>query len=152
MKLVISFFCFITLGFSNSFACSMSIDDNYLKNQLMAHGVSFNELALPSVTGLAINSYTRSFEGDDGGGKCPDYIITSGRISMNHAPSLSKNCSYAVTVTVRGYMGSDIPEGPIEDVSFSSPEAACSTSLSSPRVFLRLPVKPKKPILVRRFP
>ena len=67
-------FLIILLGAANALACSIEVDNNYTKNQLIAHGVSFNDLSLSSVSGLSINSFQRSFTNDPGHGGCPEYM------------------------------------------------------------------------------
>lgn len=153
MKLVHSLLFFIVFaGAVESYACSIQVDDNYTKNELMAHAVSFNDLSLSNVSGLAVSAYGRTFEEGEGNpGSCPDYMNVSGRVSMNHSPSAIQHCTYSVTVTVRSYMGEEFPDGPIEEVTFSAPEAACSTSLSGLKVPKKIKLKLRKKIIIRRF-
>lgn len=150
--LKVSLFVLVLMGAINSFACSIQVDDNYTKNQLMAHGVSFHDLSLGGVSGLVVTNFGRELLNDPGDGSCPDYLQVSGRVSFNHNPSISSSCSYAVTVTVKSYMGEDLPDGPIEEVTFSDAEAACSTSFSRIKVPRKLPIRIKKPIIVRPHP
>ncbi len=130
-------------------ACSMEVDQNYTKNLLVAHALSYNEHFVGSVSGITTTDYDLSFSGGSGGGSCPDYLITSARVSYSHSPSLIKHCTYSVTVTQTTYMGNGIPHGPLDDVSFSAPAAACSTSISAIRVPRRVPLRFKPRV---RFP
>ncbi len=134
------------MGTANSLACSIQVDNNYTKNILMAHAVSFNDLSLSSVSGLTIASFARSLSEDPGDGSCSEYMTESGRVSFNNSPAAGQNCSFSVTVRVRSYMGEEIPDGPIEEVSFESPEAACSTTISRIRIPHKVPAPIKKPI------
>lgn len=145
-------FFIILLGAANALACSIEVDNNYTKNQLIAHGVSFNDLSLSSVSGLSINSFQRSFTSDPGNGGCPEYMNVSGRVSMNYLPAAGQNCTYSVNVTVRSYMGEGLPDGAIEEVIFERPEAACSTSISTIRIPRKLPVRAKRPFMIRHYP
>lgn len=148
----IGLFFIILLGAFNSLACSIEVDNNYTKNQLIAHGVSFNDLSLSNVSALSASGFQRTFTNDPGNGGCPEYMNVSARVSMNHSSSATKNCSYSVTVTVRNYMGEGFPDGPIEEVIFENAEAACSVTISGIKIPRKLPTKPKKPIIVRHFP
>jgi hypothetical protein len=148
----VGFVVMVLMGAINSFACSVVVDDNYTKNQLMAHGASFNDLSLASVSGLAVSGYSKGFLNDPGNGSCPEYLQVSGRVSFNHNPSIASSCSYAVTVTVKTYMGEDLPDGPFEQVTFSDAEAACSTSQVRIKVPRKLPVRINKPIIVKPHP
>lgn len=107
-------------------ACSMSVDDNYQKNLLVAHAASFNSLALTGVKSTAVETYAKTFEGGSGSG-CPDYLVAEARISFEYAPKKNHECSAAVTVRSRIYIGNDLPDGQFEDIQFISPEKACST-------------------------
>lgn len=150
--LKVSLFVLVLMGAINSFACSIQVDDNYTKNQLMAHGVSFHDLSLTQVSGLAVSAFDRDFLNDPGDGGCPEYLQVSARVSFNHNPSIVSSCSYAVTVTVKTYMGEDLPDGPIEQVTFSDAEAACSTSSMRIKVPRKIPIRIKKPIIVKPHP
>ena len=145
-------FLIFLLGAINSLACSIQFDENYIKNELMAHGVSYNDLSLSSVSGLGISGFGKSFSADPGDGSCPEYLTVFGRVSMNHSPAADQSCSYSVTVKVKSYMGEEMLDGPIEEVTFENPEAACSTSISRFRVPIKKPVRVKRPIIVRHYP
>jgi hypothetical protein len=145
------FFIFL-FGTANALACSIEVDNNYTKNQLIAHGVSFNDLSLSSVSGLSIASFQRSFTADPGNGGCPEYMNVSGRVSMNYSPAAGQHCTYSVSVTVRSFMGEELPDGPIEEVIFERPEAACSTSISAIKIPRKLPVRARRPFIVRYNP
>ena len=71
---------------------------------------------------------------------------------MNYSPAAGQNCTYSVNVTVRNYMGEGLPDGAIEEVLFERPEAACSTSISAIRIPRKLPVRAKRPFIVRHYP
>ncbi|MBA2405354.1 MAG: hypothetical protein H0V66_11330 [Bdellovibrionales bacterium] len=151
--LKVSLFFMMLVGSINSFACSIQVDDNYTRNQMMAHGVSFHDLSLSNVSALAVSAYGRSFiDGRGPAGSCPDYMVVTGRVSLNHSPSAVQHCTYSITVTVKSYMGEDLPDGPIEEVTFSDAEAACSYSITGLKVPKKIRIKPKKQIIVRRYP
>lgn len=139
----------VLLVAAKGMACSMEVDQNYTKNLLAAHGVSYNDHFLGNVKNLTVTNYQLSFEGGSGGGSCPDYIITSATIAYEHSPNLKTQCSYELVVTSRVYMGDGIPDGAIEDISFSSATAACSTSSSRLRIPRKIPLR-LKPVI--RFP
>ena len=145
-------FLVLLVGAAKGFACSMSVNHNYTKNLLVAHAAGYHDLSLAAVSGIAITDYDHSFEGGAGGGSCPDYLITTARVSMNHSPSALSHCTYNVTVTHTVYIGNDLPDGPMEDVAFSSATAACSTSIIGRKIPRKLPYRIKKPILARPFP
>jgi hypothetical protein len=142
-------------GLADAYACSVSVNDNYQKNLLVAHAASYYDLALTGVTSTAIVDYARSFEGAGGGASCPDYLVTEARVTLEHRPKVSEECSNAITVRIRSYMGDGLPDGPMEEVEFISPELACSTS-SGPYIRLRrrMPVRIPRPVIIRpiRFP
>lgn len=139
--ITLGFFGLVTFGMANSFACSMETDQNYTKNLLMAHGVSGAGLSLSKVTSLKVEDYGESYSGGTGRGSCPDYVTFSGKVSMNHTSSALKDCKYSSVVTIKAYIGNDLPTGPMEDISISEQEATCTT-------FKLL----KKPVIVRPFP
>lgn len=147
LKLMVAFVMILIAGLTNSFACSLQFDDNAQKNMLIAHAVSNADVSLTAASGISITSYGKSFEAGPTASSCPDYVTVSGRVSFTHVKSAVESCSYAMTVSVRTYMGEDFPDGPIETVDFTAEEAACSIK------GIRLP---KKVILrskpIRRFP
>lgn len=145
-------FLFCMFSAAQGFACSMQVDENYTKNFLITHAVSFNDLPLSSVSGIALADYDLSFSSGESLGSCPEYMFTSGRVSFNHSPSAIQNCSYAVTVVQKTYSGTDLPDGPFEEITFSNPVASCSISISGVRVPRNLPARIKKPIIIRKFP
>ncbi len=59
--------------------------------------------------------------------------------------------TYSVTVTVRSYMGEELSEGAIEEVTFKNAEAACSNNLYGFKVPRKLKMRPKKRFVIRRF-
>ena len=147
LKLLVAFVMILIAGLTKSFACSLQVDDNADKNMLAAHAVSSTDLSLTAVKALAIASFTRSFEDDGPTGSCPDYMTVRARISYTHVKSIVESCSYAVTVSVRSYMGEEWPEGPIQEVIFDDGEIACSTSQI--RVPRKVPFKKKR---IVKFP
>lgn len=116
---------------NKAFACSVSINDKAQKNLLIAHGASHLDIALTTVSDSGLVSYVRSFEGADEF-ECPQYLITSAKVSFKYRPSKFESCDASVIVTRRLYMGDEFPAGPMEQLSYSSPLAACSTSLPRP--------------------
>ena len=141
-------FLFIFVVTSTSFACSIQVDDNYDKNILVANAASFNDLSLASASEISITSFSRSFSGELTPSSCPNYMRSSARISMSSTPVPFQNCSYTVTVVINRFIGEVYPAGPIEEISFESPEAACSTAFSKlklPKKRDHLVVIPKKP-------
>ncbi|HXH74564.1 MAG TPA: hypothetical protein VNJ08_06340 [Bacteriovoracaceae bacterium] len=89
MKQAFLFF-FMMMGIHESFACSMSVNENYTKNSAVSHVASFHDLSLLSASGITLTNYALSYEGGAGIGSCPDYMIVSARVSM-----ASKNCTYS---------------------------------------------------------
>ncbi len=151
IKVVIFLFMCLLIGITEGRACQIQIDDNYQKNILMAHGVSFHDVSLSSASGTALTGYDVSFSTGESLGSCPDYINVSGRVAFNHVKSAVESCTYAVNVTVKTYMGEEMPDGPIEEVIFEEGEATCSISFSR----VRLPKKIKqyrKPMIKKPFP
>ncbi len=146
----IALFVVLMIAAAKGFACSMEVDENYTKNLLVAHAASYNGLFLPSTSGVTVNDYTLNYEGGAGGGSCPDYMITSARVKLEHNKSTTSQCSYEVTVVHTVYIGSDTPDGPVENVEFLDATAACSTSSSGAfrRIPRRIPVPLKVPRLI----
>lgn len=140
-------------GLADANACSVSVDDNYQKNLLVAHAASYYDLALTGVSSTAIADYARSFEGGGGGASCPDYLVTEARVTFEHKPRVNQECSNTITVRIRSHMGDELPDGPMEEVEFISPELACSTS-SGPYIRLRrrIPVRIPRPVIIRPRP
>lgn len=147
LKLLLAFVMVLIVGLTESFACSIQVDHNAQKNELISHAVSHADLSLAAVSGIAITNYDQNFEDEGPLGSCPNYQVLTARVSFNHIKSVVESCSYAMTVTVRNYMGEEFPEGPIQEITISESEAACSISQ------LRVPrkIKLKKKIIVR-FP
>lgn len=141
----------ILLSAANTLACSIEVDDNAQKNILMANAASFNDLSLSSVSALSLTNYAKNFSADPGGGRCPEYMTIEGRVSMSSSPTVFKHCSYTVTVKVKSYIGDSIPDGPIEEVTFEAPLAACSTSVSGIKIPRPIPIRIKKPVIIKPF-
>jgi hypothetical protein len=142
-------FVVLMIAAAKSFACSMEVDENYTKNLLVAHAASFHSLFLPSTSGVTVTDYSLSFEGGAGGGSCPDYMVTSARVHLEHVKSATSICSYDVTVVHTVYIGNDIPSGPVENVEFLDATAACSTSSGGfRRIPRRIPIPFKVPRLI----
>ena len=147
LKLFLAFVMVLIVGLTESFACSFMVDHNAQKNELISHAVSRADLSLAVVSGIAIADYSQTFEDEGPLGSCPNYQVLSARVSFNHVKSIVESCSYAMTVTVRNYMGEEFPEGPIQEITISESEAACSISQ------LRVPRKIKfKRKQIIRFP
>ncbi len=140
-------FFMLVMGAVNSFACSIQVMDTYTKNLLMAHAANFNDLSLANVSNISVANFARSFSTGEALGSCPDYLFEEGRVSFSHSPSANRHCSYSVTVKMKNYMGEEMPEGPIQEIDFENPVAACSITLSG----LKLPIKVrlKKPIIIK---
>jgi hypothetical protein len=142
-KLMLGLVCMLVAA--KGMACSMEVNHNYTKNLLIAHAASYNDVFLPNAIGVSVAEYGVVYEGGAGGGSCPDYMEVTGRVSLGHKPSAFSECSYEVTVTHRMYIGSDVPDGPMEEVSFSDATAACSTHSGLRRV-RKIPPRVKIPI------
>jgi len=145
-KMLLGLVCMLIAA--KGMACSMEVNHTYTKNLLIAHAAGFNDVFLPNAIGVSVADYSVVYEGGAGGGSCPDYMEVTGRVSLGHKPSATSECSYEVTVTHRMYIGADLPDGPMEDVSFSDATAACSTSSSRFRVIRKIPIKLKNPIRI----
>jgi|GEM_PF-5897227 len=145
----IALFVVLMIAAAKSFACSMEVNETYTKNLLVAHAASYNDLLLASTSGVTVEDYDLAFDGGAGGGSCPDYMITSARVKLEHQKSASTQCSYEVTVVHTVYIGSGTPAGAVENVEFLDPAAACSTSIGSlRRIPRRIPVPLKVPRLI----
>lgn len=152
-KLVLTLLAFLLVNITNSFACSMSVDQIYTKNQLMGLGASYHELSVASVTGLAVADYTEILEGGNGwSGDCPDTLTFSGRVSMTNPSSALKKCQYSVIVSVKLYIGNEAPDGPVEEINFSGPQTSCSVQYLRIPVIRKLPLRIQKPRVLRGFP
>ncbi len=140
----------LIVGLTETFACSIQVDDNAQKNEIISHAVSRSDLSLAVVSGISIINYTQTFEDEGPLGSCPNYQVLSARVSFTHVKSAVESCSYSMVVTVRNYMGETLPEeGGLQEITFSESEVACSlTNLRLPR---RLILKKKK-IVKYRFP
>lgn len=147
-KLFFAFVLALIVGLTDSFACSIQVDENAQKNELIAHAVSRADLSLAAVSGISISGYDQNFEDEGPMGSCPNYQVLSARVSFTHKKNILESCSYAMTVTVRNYMGETLPEeGGLQEITFSDSEAACSTSRL--QVSRKIILKKKKII---RFP
>ncbi len=148
LKFFLAFVMMLIVGLSESFACSIQVDVNAQKNEIIAHAVSNADLSLAVVSGIALTNFDQTFEDEGPLGSCPNYHVLSARVSFNHVKSAVESCSYAMTVTVRNYMGETLPEeGGLQEITFSESVAACSISLQ--RLPRKLILKKKKII---RFP
>ncbi len=141
LKLLAVMLVMLLVGINQGLACSYMLDENAEKNILISHAVSNSELSLTQVSNISLEGYTRGLEGEGGLGSCQEYLVQRARVSFTHKKSVVESCSYAVTVTLKYYMGEGFPDGPIMEVLFSDGEAACSISQ------VRLP---KKIILKKR--
>lgn len=147
-KLFFAFVLIFIVSLTDSFACSIQVDENAQKNELIAHAVSRADLSIVSVSGISISGYDQTFEDEGPLGSCPNYQILTARVSFTHKKSILESCSYAMTVTVRNYMGESFPaEGGLQEITFTDSEAACSTS----RVHLPREIVLKKKKIIR-FP
>ena len=148
LKFFLAFAMMLIVGLTETFACSIQTDENAQKNEIISHEVSRSDLSLADVSGISISNYAQTFEDEGPLGSCPNYQILSARVSFTHLKSTVESCSYAMTVTVRNYMGDTLPEeGGLQEITFTESEVACSTS------FMRFPRKiilKKKKIV--RFP
>ncbi len=138
-------------GMADAWACSVSVNDTYQKNLLVAHAAGFFDLALTDVEATSMEDYGRSFEGGSGGGSCPDYLVTEARVTITHKPKPSEECTSTITVRVSAYLGDGVPAGPMEEVEFTAPALACSTS-SGPylRFRHRVPLRVPPRVIIRR--
>ena len=150
LKFLLAFVMVLIVGLTETFACSIQVDENAQKNEIIAHAVSRADVSLAAVSGIAISNYNQTFEDEGPLGSCPNYQVLSARVSFTHVKSVIESCSYAMTVTVRNYMGETLPEeGGLQEITFSESEVACSTSI------MRFPKKiilKKKKIIRYPFP
>ncbi len=148
LKFFLAFVMMLIVGLSESFACSFQVDENAQKNEIISHAVSHADLSLAAVSSISITNYDQNFEDEGPRGSCPNYQVLSARVSFTHVKSAFESCSYAMTVTVRNYMGESFPtEGGLQEITFSDSEAACS--IRNIRLPRKLILKKKKII---RFP
>ena len=129
-------FLSLVLHTVTGFACSMEVDQNYLKNFLVAHAASFHEISLTSVTGIAVLDFDLNYEGGSGGGDCPDYMISTARVTFKHSPTVVKNCSYSIVVTEKTYIGNELPTSGIQDVTYTNKVVTCSPKIPG-RIIIR---------------
>ncbi|MGE3611796.1 MAG: hypothetical protein AB7I27_19560 [Bacteriovoracaceae bacterium] len=117
----------------SALACSVSVNDNFQKNLLIALGASHLDIPLTKVSATTLSGYVKSFEGADPVSECPQHLVTAASIHFKYSPSLYQTCEANVTVN-RNYFIGEIPDGPIEQVNFSGMSASCSTTI--PRICL----------------
>lgn len=148
LKFFLAFAMMLIVGLTEAFACSIQVDENAQKNELIAHAVSRADLSLAAVSGIALSNYDQNFEDEGPLGSCPNYQVLSARVSFNHIKSAVESCSYSMVVTVRNWMGETLPlEGGLQEITFSESVAACSISLQ--RLPRKIVLRKKKII---RFP
>ncbi len=150
LKFFLAFVMVLIVTLSESFACSIQVDENAQKNELISHAVSRTDLSLAAVSGISITNYNQTFEDEGPLGSCPNYQVLSARVSFTHVKSALESCSYSMVVTVRNWMGETLPEeGGLQEITFSENEVACSlTNLRLPRKF----ILKKKKVIKFRFP
>ncbi len=145
-------FLIFAASMADSKACSIGVNNNYQKNLLVAQAANELGIGLTSVTSTAVSAYGYETEGSAPVTECPLYFISRAHVSFEYSPAAGQNCSASIDVQMRDYMGEDLPDGPLFEVTSSNAELACSTSLS--RIRVKIPLKRiikfppiKKPII-----
>lgn len=124
-KVIILMALSLLVAWSDLMACSISVNDNLQKNLLAAFGASHLDLSLASVSKTTFHSYSKVAEEEDPDTLCPQYLRTTAKISFKYSPGVLRNCEATVKVSRRQFIG-EVPEGPIETLSFSEVSSSCS--------------------------
>lgn len=114
------FFAYATEGL----ACSVSVNNTFQKNELIAKAASHLGISLDVVSAITISNYEKEFTGSVGPSSCPEYLEIGGRVNFKYSQG-KKSCSAIVEVHIKQYMGEEIPTGPMEEVSFTNESSKC---------------------------
>jgi hypothetical protein len=110
---------------ADGFACSMAVNANYQKNQLVAQGASHLGLSLENVSSVGVSEYAKLFSGAETASSCPTYLETTAKVTLKYSPQAKKTCTSSVLVKIKKYIGDETPEGPMEKVTYSGQSLKC---------------------------
>lgn len=139
--LVLSFL--ILIAVNASMACSVSVDNTAQKNLLAAHGASYLDVDLTSVSSTSITGYHKMFAEEDPSSHCPTVLETEATVKFAYSPAAKEECEAQVKVSRRIYIGEN-PAASFESIEYDDLEAICATS-SAGRISVR-PVRPVRDI------
>ncbi len=127
----------IALAANNSWACSIQIDDTFLKNRLINLVANEFNISLDKVTKITLNDYSRQAGGTPPPGySCEEYFESRARVTIAYKPNLLESCELSVTAIHHELLNAE--DFPYEREFFELPTSSC---VRRPLI-IRPPVRP----------
>lgn len=129
----------------NSWACSIEINQNYLKNTLVTAAANEFNIGLHQATKIQVKNFAYRLEGVVPGSSCEEFFITEADIVISYKKNLTETCELSTRAIRREELNAET--FPFEHYEFPTVASSCSFTpirLEPPR---RLPIQRRIPRL-----
>jgi len=110
---------------SSAEACSVSVNETHIKNEMVAAAASEFGISLVSATKINVEEFSRAFVGEDAETHCPLRLNSQAKVTISYSPNLFTHCELSVQEVKSDSISDE--SAPLSTHTFNDPASSCST-------------------------